>query len=519
MELTFKKSEKQYHDPSLLFQNIAYLRLSNWDDFGFKTSFFLTVFDEFGVEHEIGMLKIGYADQDEDWTEEKIPETFRKLNDGFFSLGQDNEYYQNLKELDPPFRKTILRALNDVVNDERLLPVALQHRVMRISLLREVSLTSVKGQYRRILQGGALLTEYNFDYCLPQSARVAGLEINFHVNPESNPPTNIHVLIGQNGVGKTHLLNNMVEALVAGAIPETSVGSFSEAEDGWGLDSNDNKELFAGLVSVAFSAFDPFEPYPENKDKTKGVRYSYVGLKRTTNRGGKKGTPMSRDMLTNEFVDSLMASKRKGHLDRWGAAIGDLESDILFRDLALADTILQTGDDQLESCARRVFKDLSSGHAIVLLTITKLVEKVEEKTLVLLDEPEAHLHPPLLSAFVRALSELLSHRNGVAIVATHSPVVLQEVPKNCVWKLRRSGLQANADRPEVETFGESIGVLTREVFGLEVEESGYHQLLKRELLVSPSYDAVLSRFGYQLGAEARGVLRGLISDETSEKEA
>jgi len=65
---------------------------------------------------------------------------------------------------------------------------------------------------------------------------------------------------------------------------------------------------------------------------------------------------------------------------------------------------------------------LSSGHAIVLLTITRLVE-LDERSLVLIDEPEVHLHPPLLSAFVRALSDLLIELNGVAIVATHSPVM------------------------------------------------------------------------------------------------
>lgn len=43
-----------------------------------------------------------------------------------------------------------------------------------------------------------------------------------------------------------------------------------------------------------------------------------------------------------------------------------------------------------------------------LLTLTKLVELVEEKTLVILDEPEEHLHPPLVSAFIRALSKLVS---------------------------------------------------------------------------------------------------------------
>ncbi len=123
---------------------------------------------------------------------------------------------------------------------------------------------------------------------------------------------------------------------------------------------------------------------------------------------------------------------------------------------------------QTEPRGEALFRRLSSGHKIVLLTITRLVETVVERTIVLLDEPEAHLHTHLLAAFIRALSDLLIQQNGVAIIATHSPVVLQEVPKSCVWKLRRSGSVSKAERPEYETFGENVGILTREVFGLEV---------------------------------------------------
>jgi hypothetical protein len=125
-----------------------------------------------------------------------------------------------------------------------------------------------------------------------------------------------------------------------------------------------------------------------------------------------------------------------------------------------------------------------------LLTITRLVETVAERTLVLLDEPEAHLHPPLLSAFVRALSDLLTNRNGVAIIATHSPVVLQEVPKSCAWKIWRNGTTVSAERPEVETFGENVGILTREVFGLEVTHSGFHKMLQDSLEDAADFDDV-----------------------------
>jgi hypothetical protein len=53
----------------------------------------------------------------------------------------------------------------------------------------------------------------------------------------------------------------------------------------------------------------------------------------------------------------------------------------------------------------------------------------------------------LFGEFIRALSDLLINRNGVCIIATHSPVVLQEVPRSCVWKVRRTNVRVEADRP------------------------------------------------------------------------
>ena len=152
----------------------------------------------------------------------------------------------------------------------------------------------------------------------------------------------------------------------------------------------------------------------------------------------------------------------------------------------------------------------------MLLTITRLVDLVDESTLVLLEEPEVHLHPPLLSAFIRALADLLIKRNGVAILATHSPVVLQEVPKSCVTVLRRIGDVVIAEEPSTETFGENVGVLTREVFDLEVTTAGFHQLLREAVEIERlDYEGVVARFEGQLGAEARAIARALISERDS----
>ena len=206
-----------------------------------------------------------------------------------------------------------------------------------------------------------------------------------------------------------------------------------------------------------------------------------------------------------------MLGARRSRLTR---ALRLLEADPIFASIGLGDFV-EYGEalDDLPI----IFRRLSSGHKIVLLTIAKLVETVEEKSLVLLDEPEAHLHPPLLSAFVRALSDLLTNRNGMAVVATHSPVVLQEVPRSCVWKLHRAGNILSAERPRLETFGENVGVLTDEIFGLEVTATGFHKMLSDAVTEVDDYESALIAFDGQLGAEGRAILRAMFNSSRARR--
>lgn len=388
---------------------------------------------------------------------------------------------------------------------------SLNEKVTGVSLLRSVTRATVQGQYSRLARGGARLSRYEFVYAAPKVGRskIESVTLSFVVEPESMPPTNIHVLIGRNGVGKTHLLNLMTQSLVDKRADTAEVGAFRVVSD-----EPTDGDMFASLVSVTFSAFDPFEPLPNRRDKSEGMQYSYVGLKRTgTTAGGKPLAPKSPERLSTEFGRSVLVCSKGARLVRWRRALEMLEADPIFREADVASLADEELDDETQKAmARKLFGNLSSGHKIVLLTITRLVETVDERTLVLLDEPEAHLHPPLLSAFVRALSDLLINRNGVAIIATHSPVVLQEVPASCAWKIRRSGRSVEAERPDVETFGENVGVLTREVFGLEVTHAGFHKLLREAIGEDDDFRAVLQKFDGELGGEARAIVRALIAN-------
>jgi hypothetical protein len=109
----------------------------------------------------------------------------------------------------------------------------------------------------------------------------------------------------------------------------------------------------------------------------------------------------------------------------------------------------------------------------------------------------------------RAISELMVQRNGVAIVATHSPVILQEVPKSCVWILNRAGDIAKAERPLKETFAENVSILSQEVFQLELSQTGYHQILNDLRKKEVSYENAIEYLRNQIGAEGKAVLRGM----------
>ncbi|BCD00024.1 hypothetical protein BC30048_2926 [Bacillus cereus] len=87
--------------------------------------------------------------------------------------------------------------------------------VTKTSLLRDVNSFTVREKFHRIANGGANLTKYSFIYDSPGlTENLSGFKFNFEVTANSHPPTNIHTLIGRNGVGKTTLINNMIKALV-----------------------------------------------------------------------------------------------------------------------------------------------------------------------------------------------------------------------------------------------------------------------------------------------------------------
>lgn len=500
-------------------ENNIYLMTDNWNDYSFETLFHLFVVVQ-NKPIRIGEVKIGFLGQTtEISTRRKLQGlNLNNLPEDFFSLGESDEYYENISKLDEKLKISVLQILNDIVFKQDIIPRIKNEEVFRVSLLRYVSLTTVKEKYKRLSSGDSSPTDFSFFFERSGVENLSDIRLDFEVIAKSIPSTNIHAMIGRNGIGKTTILNGMIDS-IANLDKDSQLFTKNLFNDRKVID----KEFFSTLVSISFSAFDPFEPPEEQPNPALGTCYYYIGLK---NEGVSDELKSINEFYSSkfkmqhlEFAKFLTQIKsEKYRVRKWKEAMQTLESDENFEEMDLIG-LIDFGPEEIEYQAMSTISKMSSGHAIVLLTITGLVRRVEEKSLVLIDEPESHLHPPLLSAFIRTLSDLLTSRNGVAIIATHSPVVLQEIPKSCAWKISRYGSVSTTIKPKIETFGENVGVLTRDVFGLEVENSGFYHLLKKSVASGKSFHEIMDDYNQQLGMEGRSILANLVASEKRKTDA
>ncbi|MGL6187080.1 MAG: AAA family ATPase [Clostridium chrysemydis] len=214
--------------------------------------------------------------------------------------------------------------------------------------------------------------------------------------------------------------------------------------------------------------------------------------------------------LCREFLDSLEKIKRIRSLSKlYFETIDNLDNDAMFSDngfISLLKGYLNNNEETSE--VKRNFQLLSSGHMIIILSLTLLTESIQEKTIVVIDEPETHLHPPLLSTYIRTLSYLLLRKNAVAIIATHSPIILQEVPKRCVNKITRVGDEMRFDKINAESFAANVDLLTREVFGLELINTGFYKLITDKL--GDDLDDTLNKFNGEIGFLGQSLIQNLL---------
>ena len=485
----------------------------NWDDYGYKSTFEVTLHLSADEGIELGHVKIIQADRLSGYTEiQRRP--FEALGEGYASLGGDLDYYENLYKLGRQIFQPYLHGLRDIAFSDEIRAEVEDLEAYRVSMLRFSGAERTIADAAKLLRAPTLrMKRRGAGFLMKFKTKVAtaanSITVDFDFRRQGRLPNRINALIGYNGTGKTRLLSNL--AIV------TSGYGYATKEDL--LDRAAGRFVgtqppFKTVVVISYSAFDTFV-IPGRTDIEKErlqesgelFGYVYCGLRERSDEEAPSGEQAYRLRTPAEIeAEFLAALQRVREAGRLGALLDILKPplrDPSFQRIGLTQLYANRDDDETSE----LFRALSSGHKVVLKIATELTAHIagSEPTLVLIDEPETHLHPPLLAAFLKSVRICLETFDGYAVIATHSPVVLQETPARYVHMLRRAADQSRIVATSIETFAESIGVITQEVFNLGDGTTDWHDTL-RALAQRFDLEEIERMFGRQLGFAARSYI-------------
>lgn len=531
------------------FSNQFALKRSNWDDFGYKISYLLyrKSDDDDSDSDLIGSLKILFPGGF-DRNQMVIKEDFVALPPAALSVGTSLDFYERISTLAVDERELLMQSLNDVVANPDLRGEVANYDGYRKSFFRDVE--DIEG----FLEDADAILRSDFsqlpDLSAPFTFHVAGwrdsIKFSFDApvdawgdwggermgknGPWVALPRRIAVIIGRNGCGKSTLLSRL--ARVAFAKP-----SDRKSDDFLALGQISPPEFgFTRVLSISYSAFDSFqipglddsERLQIAKDIAEGKgRFIFCGLRDIASelqdedgyalpdQPDRRPSTRLKDLndLAKEFSSRLTLIQEKNRM-----AIFQDGLDVILADASFSGAEGESVAELIGDSAGEKFLSWSTGHKIAIHVLASITAHCQRKSIVLFDEPETHLHPPLIAALMRAVRIVLEQTNAFCIVATHSPVILQETLAQHVYIVERDGEIVTVRQPKMETFGESIGALTYDSFGLTAGATYFGKTLKRLVDHADESNNLDSLFPLGLSAQAEAFVMSLFARKEQESD-
>ncbi|MHC2297933.1 AAA family ATPase [Rhizobium mongolense] len=539
--------EDKKNDPEPLAALV--LQQDGWDDFGFKTQYHVFYF---GTEFQgfVGNVKILQAGQ-RTTSHSILPVGLRPaLGEDFCSLGQSLDYYERLAALPETVRRDILTTLRDSLLTPSFLQNFPSEDGWRTSVTRDLDI--------HFIPLATVLLERNYSEMVHMDVRLKftatgwqnSLDLDFSGPPRpagapppifpppgmrfpSFLPDRVAVITGRNGSGKSTLLFRLARILHA------SQGD-RRSDELLRLGSIDPPGIgFSRIITIAYSAFDTFQVPGVGDVETRQIikdiqsgtgRYVFAGLRdiarELQERPDRQPDPsLQADGEQSQFAldrQEVTYLKSAGQLaEEFALAVDRIFAGdrslvllrilkVLFADASFAD-VADRALEFLQRDLRKAFMSMSTGHKIVLHATVTLIANALPKSIVLIDEPESHLHPPLLAAFMHGIRDVLQTYDSFAVIATHSPVVAQETLRRHVSVVSRMGGEPNIDPARIETYGESIGAITNEVFGLHANATDYHAALQGMVATGYTLEQIEGFFDAGLSLQARAYVMSLLA--------
>lgn len=277
-------------------------------------------------------------------------------------------------------------------------------------------------------------------------------------------PNRIYAIIGKNGTGKTQLVTTL------------------PLDVSYKKDDNFTPKtpLFSKVIAVSYSSFDRFK-IPK---KTAEFNYVYCGLK------DENGKRLKDDELILRFQKSYEKISEQSRVQIFlDTLVEFIDKDLIKEFITYK---IETGEYKIDyGKFNKIINILSSGQSILILIITEIIANIRYDSLLIYDEPETHLHPNAISQLINTIYELSHIFQSYCIIATHSPIIVQELLSKNVYVVEREGNYASIRKPGKETFGENLSTIIEEIFGNREIPKQFKIILSDLIKKGMSYEDII----------------------------
>lgn len=434
----------------------------------------------FHTEHNYdsyGLVKIIKRESEIECSEENhyyvkndgLPDEFIRLQSEFCSLGQEEKYYRDIKSRFPNSYESVFMALNDAAVFPQI-DDTFRNTEYYSCLTRTNEAERLIREAQIILQGRNVADRYKFKYRFRPKYAENDIEFEFNFRDTRQLlQRRIYAVIGKNGVGKTLFVSQLPLDL-----SDRNSDAFSPA-----------KPILSKVISIANSTFDNFR-MAENTAK---LNYFHFGLTKSMGDGQ---VPKTKDDFTGELLDATKKIRLYGRVEHLRQVLEKIVFTEAIEELFVK--VRRNDREVLDIDALKLnkfLKKMSSGECTMLYLFMCLEANMRYDSLILLDEPETHLHPDAIAELLNALDEMLEEYQSCCVLVTHSPLLVRELTSDCVYVMEREDKMVILRKPGVETIGSGLNTITDDIFGSKSVQRNYKKRIS-ELARYYSYEELKS---------------------------
>ncbi|WP_129972599.1 MULTISPECIES: AAA family ATPase [Pseudomonas] len=535
---------KELPESELLRDSVIYISpgLDKWNDFGYRTKVKILIYlkgqGDVRVDGYIGFITNSPKDLN---GVDRLNELLEggsavvspaAMGHDFFTMLPDMESYRRLsREFGVDNAVLILRSINDLVvlgefkTQANWLALACGSDVFLKSFMRNTESFFAFNNAGSILRGQAYERFRNMSNSLSITFQLAGKlnphEMLFRFGHDEELPKRIAVVIGENGVGKSQTLGRIVYSAITGSL------DLKDAD-------THQRPTFNRILAFA-PTNETGSVFPSDRRKRSRVWYKRFAL----NRAG--ASQRARGRVSDSIIQVLRSEEYLGDFSRWNLFLESLEAINRRQEICLQykdevggfvalEELSVNGDERALNIYASIDsrKDpvrvidgvgypLSSGEISFLRFAAQASLYVENGSLLLLDEPETHLHPSFISKFVDLLDRLLELTGSAAVIATHSVYFVREVFPEQVSVLRVNS-EGRVETPvtALQTFGADVGAISYFVFNEDKPSNLALKVERRLLEIYDQWEELYDDYKDKLSLEVLSSLRRALETKTNE---